>query len=292
MIDTIYLVEIVIGGISILSSFFNMLMFIFYRSVRTEASELIFCLSIACIMTNISYIMHFTKNEENTKGFICQTQGFLMMWFELSQAVWATLISHSVYNNIINDDNELTGAKRVKYVLIGFIIPLMASISLLMTKQLGYAKYWCWIDTTTNIYLRKIIYSAIFGFLWLLFFFSFYFIYKVIRFLEKHYTKNDEKEVIYKYIKRIRLFPIIQVSCMIPGTLSRFLQIFGITHIFFDYLNVIFISMQGLLYSLVFGFNPIIKTQVKELFQRCCNCCYEDGEDPKQSVLSTEMAQK
>jgi Na+/proline symporter len=236
--------------------------------------------------------MNFTESAGDSQSLKCQVQGFLMLWFEPSQAIWATLISYSVYNNIINDDNEHSNLKRVKYILTGFILPLALSSCLLLTHQIGHAKYWCWIDITGNENIRKQIYMSIFGFLWMLFFLSFYFIHKVIRFLERHYTNKTEKEVVYKYIRRIRIFPVIQVCCMIPGTLSRFLQLFGLSHPIFDYFNVIFISMQGLLSSIVFGFNPIIKSKIKEMFQTCCNCCYDEEEDKSKDVLNTEMVQQ
>lgn len=293
MLHPIYIIELSIGGLSILSSFFNISIFILFESIRTEATELIFCLSISSIMTNISYIIQFTEDETVSKTGICQAQGFLMIWFEFSQAIWATLISYSVYNNIINNDNKHTRDKRVKYIIIGFIAPFFISLSSYITGIIGYSGYWCWMDMTTNFNVARIIYIMAFSFFWSLFFVSFYFIRNVIIFLEKNYTDKTEKEIIYKYIKKIRLYPMIQVMCMIPCTLNRFIQLFGQHFIIFDYLIVIFFSIQGFLYALVFGFNPFIKDRLKEFFQKYCNCCLgEDQEKKGKEELTTELSKK
>ncbi len=293
MFHPIYLIEIVLGGLSILSSFFNISVFVLFENVRTEATELIFCLSISCIMTNISYIMHFSEDPTVSKTGICQIQGFLMIWFEISQAIWATLISYSLYNNIINNDNKYSNFKRVQYIIMGFVAPFFMSLSSFVTSLIGFSGYWCWIDMTYSVNIKRIIYSMIFIFFWTLFFFSFYFIRSVINFLEKNYTNKTEKELIYKYIKKIRLYPMIQVMCMIPCSLNRLIQIFGLHLEFFDYLIVIFISIQGFLYGLVFGFEPIIKDQLKEFFQKCCKCCLDDDPEKKgKEELSAELSKK
>ena len=290
-VNHIFIIELLLGSMSILSSFFNMAMFILIKSVRTEATELIFYLSIACILTNISYIMNFTENPLDSSTAICQAQGFLMIWFDMSQAIWATLISYSVYNNIINDDTNHNAYKRIRYILIGFLLPFLLSLTALLLKLLGYAKYWCWIDLTADKNIRNIIYISMYSLFWCSSFLSFYYIQKVINFLEKNYTNKQEKEIIYKYIKRIRLFPIIQLTCLIPWTISPILELFGMKNKFFEYLSVTVYSLEGLLYSIVFGFNPIISRKIEEILQKCCKC-FLPKPDQRENDLNNELTVK
>ena len=156
-VNPLYIILLVLGSISILSSFFNMTMFVLLKRIRTEATELIFYLSIACILTNISYIMNFTENPLDSSTAICQAQGFLMIWFDMSQAIWATLISYSVYNNIINDDTNHNAYKRIRYILIGFLLPFLVSLTVLLFHKIGYAQHWCWIELPADKNIRNII---------------------------------------------------------------------------------------------------------------------------------------
>ena len=290
-VNPLYIILLVLGSISILSSFFNMTMFVLLKRIRTEATELIFYLSIACILTNISYIMNFTENPLDSSTAICQAQGFLMLWFETSQAIWATLISYSVYNNIINDDTNHNAYKRIRYILIGFLLPFLVSLTVLLFHKIGYAQHWCWIELPADKNIRNIIYISMYSLFWCSSFLSFYYIQKVINFLEKNYTNKQEKEIIYKYIKRIRLFPIIQMSCLIPGTINRILELIGLRQSFFEYLTVIVISLEGFLYTIVFGFNPIIKTKIDEILQKCCKC-FPPNTDQRENDLNNELTVK
>ena len=48
-------------------------------------------------------------------------------------------------------------------------------------------------------------------------------------------------------------------------------------NIIFDYWDTIFISLQGLFYTIVFGLNPIIKNRIQEILHKCC--CFNQEED-------------
>ena len=163
----IWLIQMIFGSLSIVSCIFNMVMFLFLEGVKSEATELIFYLSISSIITNISYIMNFEdKGISDGRKAVCQIQGFLILWFDLSQVIWATLVCYSVYLNIVNN-SEYNNCRRIKYIIIGFIIPFAISLALLCFGLVGSGKYFCWLDIDKNInYVLGII---IYCFSWIFF---------------------------------------------------------------------------------------------------------------------------
>ena len=272
----IWLIQMIFGSLSIVSCIFNLVMFLFLEGVKSEATELIFYLSISSIITNISYIMNFEdKGISDGRNAVCQIQGFLILWFDLSQVIWATLVCYSVYLYIVIN-SEYNKCRRIKYIIIGFIIPFAISLALLCFGLVGSGKYFCWLDIDKNInYVLGII---IYCFSWIFFFFSIYFIQRVIFFLEKNFTDKQEKEIICNYIQKIRIYPIIQCLSILPTTISfMFSEDVLKRNIIFDYWDTIFISLQGLFYTIVFGLNPIIKNRIQEILHKCC--CFNQEED-------------
>ena len=61
----IYTTIIAISSISLLGSFFNIFGFIYFKSIRCFALELVFYLSLSCMITYISLIMHSTNINDN-----------------------------------------------------------------------------------------------------------------------------------------------------------------------------------------------------------------------------------
>jgi len=116
--------------------------------------------------------------------------------------------------------------------------------------------------------------SVVYLFLWCLFILSGFYIIKVITFLKNNYTNRKETEIISKYTSKIKYYPIIQICCLIPASISRLLKQINESNsiCFIELLNIIFLNMQGFLYFLIFGLNPMIldriRQKVKSFFQK------------------------
>lgn len=291
----IYLIEITIGSISLIGSFFNIFCFVFFKSLRCFALEIVFYLSLACMLTNISYMINFIKtNDESFDDTLCKIQGFGMIWFEHSQSIWATLIAYSISKNVVNYDKKVEKTSictRISFVFLGYISPLALSLFAYHSDMIGPSGNWCWIKTTaasdkTKAYTYIMIF---YGIMWLMFFISVALICKVVHFLKHLYISRDEKELIYKYTSRLRIFPLIQMLTLIPCTIHRTLDYLSIEcPPWSDYLIVVLISSQGFLYAIVYGFNPKVRSKLSGFIEKYI-CCKKDTEKVSLISLNTEV---
>lgn len=283
----LWILELISASMSLLGSFFNMMMFIIFKDLRNEATELIFCLSISSFFTNFSYLIinpiHINDYKDEK---ICKIQGFSIIIFEISQSLWATLISYSAFRNTVFQNYEYTCIRRTCYLLIGFGFPFLISLTILLFNGIGKNERWCWINQE-KFWLQ----TAIYIFMWLLIFISFYYIRIVILYLKRIFSDRNERELVNKFTLRIKFIPIIQACCMIPATIGKILHKFYNSQPLinvFDFPIPIFINIQGFFYSLVFGFHPQVKEHLASFCQkfRCC----KDKEDSNTDSLSSSSS--
>lgn len=80
---------------------------------------------------------------------------------------------------------------------------------------------------------------------------------------------NIQDEVIDKYISKLKLFPIIQILSVIPATVNRIIAMTMDGKIIFELmiLQIICDSLTGLVYSIIYGFNPNVKSIINDFFQ-------------------------
>lgn len=134
---------LVLSYLSAVGCFINILGFILSKSLRILTYELIFYMSIA------SFINYITFNFKNRNEIVCQLQGFLIIWFEHSSAIWGLLIAYNIHHKVMNVDNEeqsITLKKRLCYMFIGYLIPLILPIIALNLEIIGTSKYYCFIS--------------------------------------------------------------------------------------------------------------------------------------------------
>jgi hypothetical protein len=76
--------------------------------------------------------------------------------------------------------------------------------------------------------------------------------------------------MVCRYINKLKLYPIIQIVSIIPATINRVL------YYFFDkkdlfwlaVIQIIFDSLTGLIFSIVYGFNPNVRKIIYDLLIR------------------------
>ena len=74
--EWIYTIEISVSSLSFFGSFLNLLGFIYFKSIRSFALEMVFYLSLCWMMNNISFIIHKNDVYKNENDIICKIQGF------------------------------------------------------------------------------------------------------------------------------------------------------------------------------------------------------------------------
>ena len=132
----------------------------------------------------------------------------------------------------------------------------------------GPAGAWCWLDIDSEdvnkIKIIRKLELIYYSFMWLMIIINSYFIVNVIFGLRKLETEEN-KDIIQRSVSRLKWYPIVLVICLIPASINRLLNYYNYDYLALVYLHTMFDSLQGFLFSLVYGFNPEIRKAVKDL---------------------------
>jgi hypothetical protein len=285
--DWVRIVELCFSILSMSGCLFVVVVFLCYKKLRSFQFECVTYLTISSLMTAFSYVLFFIgKDTDGTIIYptdgdiksmdICKAQAFLMVWFENSQFFWATLIGYSIYQNVIHfEENKLktTWQKRTKFIAVGYALPLcLAIIGLIIPGTYGPSGFWCWIDAEGHLTLNTVFSLFLYFMVWFLILANFILNCYVIRFLNKEMSSPQERDLAKKYIYKLLQYPIIQVVCLIPGSLSRTWQLFFDKPIFWlEVCHLIFVNIAGLCYAVAYGYTPQVKTTLYENLKCCKN---------------------
>jgi len=278
--DWTKLVEYTVGSLSICGCVFILLVFLCYRKLRNFSFELVAYLTFSSMLNTISYLINYIDVEDRSKEInetACKIQAFLMVLFENSQYIWAMLIAYYIYKSVVYFDenqNKSHTNTRIEFLLVGYIVPLIMALVGLWRGVYGVSGKWCWFDTVSNN-LESDIFSFVFYFIiWLLIFLNFAFNYRVISYLNRESHSEIERERLNRYHKKLMIYPIIQIVCIFPGTINRFLEIFLNKSIYALQMGqIIFLLLQGFLYAIVYGYTNQVKIALRRSFENICQCC-------------------
>jgi hypothetical protein len=279
-VDWVNIIEYFLGSLSIIGCFFVILVFVCYKEIRSFPFESVVYLTISSMITAISYLLYYIKpNHKSENESACQFQAFIMVWFENSQYLWASLIGYSVYQKIINfDENDFktTWAMRCKYLGVGYVFPFILALICLLRGVYGQSGRFCWISTeqdfgvkTENTIFQIFLYCMI----WVLIIINFAFTIGVVNFLDKNFTSREEREITKRYIWKLLRYPIIQAILIIPSTINRFLQIIDKESEILQTIHVYFVASQGLIYAIAYGYNSQVINRLVKTFKVYCYCC-------------------
>lgn len=274
---TLKYIVITIGCLSIISCLITIITFLLFKKIRTFILELVMYLSISSLLQTISFIIFFPKDDSESRNKLCQFQAFGMEFFGLSQFLWTCLISFSIYRSVIylrNYNSKETNLRLIRfcYIFIGYGIPFIVACFGLIFKIYGVAGFWCFIDTDKidkskdNKY--EIFYIITFALLWICIFFNVILYTMVIKYLKKSFDEIEESRI-RNYTKPLMMYSIIQILCIFPTTIVRIYQLFNFEYFKeLDYIQSICDVSQGFLYSLAYGFNPIVKRTILNVFRK------------------------
>ena len=285
-IDTlIKSINIPLGSISIIGCLLILITFIAYKNIRTFILELVFYLALSCLFRTLSIIIYFPNNDLDSTLFICHFQSFFIVLFTNSIYIWTTLISYSIYSSVIylKDFSNNQKRKRIIYLIIGFGIPLILSVIGTLLELFGKSGYWCSIS---NNKLKGKIYILLnYSIMWMSTLLNFFFYLKVIKYLKANFTQ-EEKIIVNRYSNTLISYIIIQIICILPPSINRVYNL--ITNKSIATLSIfhgIFVLLQGMAYSIVYGLNPSIRESLKntclslcgkKIKERSYSICIED----------------
>ncbi len=128
----------------------------------------------------------------------------------------------------------------------------------------------CWIATQANTSTTKTLTTIYYCFTWLIILLNTFFVVKVILLLKKEL--RSERDLVDKYTRKLRLYPLVQIVSYIPATVNRIYNLSsGRDNFSLMMIQIIFDSLTGLMFSVVYGINASVTKAVCE----CCEslCC-------------------
>jgi hypothetical protein len=124
---------------------------------------------------------------------------------------------------------------------------------------------WCWLDLEEDKgYIVSICYYSL---CWALIALNCFFICRVAFVLNKE-LKND-RVLVGKYVSKLKWYPLVQMLSLTPSTIAGIYLLGNNENDFYlVLLKSIFDSLTGLMFSIVYGFNPAVKSALSELWQK------------------------
>eukprot|EP00340_Litonotus_pictus_P006708 CAMPEP_0170528118 /NCGR_PEP_ID=MMETSP0209-20121228/13612_1 /TAXON_ID=665100 ORGANISM="Litonotus pictus, Strain P1" /NCGR_SAMPLE_ID=MMETSP0209 /ASSEMBLY_ACC=CAM_ASM_000301 /LENGTH=318 /DNA_ID=CAMNT_0010819123 /DNA_START=523 /DNA_END=1475 /DNA_ORIENTATION=+ len=112
--------------------------------------------------------------------------------------------------------------------------------------------------------------SIYYGIIWLLMIINYCYLYSTIRFLK--YFQEEDEEFVSKYISSLIQYPVIQFFIVFPQTIAKFTIALGYNGQTFPALAVCLITIQGILYTISYGYNNQVRARFK-YYLMCIFCC-------------------
>jgi len=131
----------------------------------------------------------------------------------------------------------------------------------------------------------KVLLYVFYTFAWILIILNTFFFFKVIAKIRKEVNSRSDRERVDKITSKLKWYPIVQIVCIIPGTINRIYNLVLEDDSFIlTLLQAIFDYSSGFLFALVYGLNPTIIKAIKELFSKCFPCCCKDKKSTKSLI--------
>ena len=166
-------IEILSATVCILSIFGSLaiiLTFAFVKAIRSKARELIVHLSVMDLMYSMAnlvglwlpYREHLITNHTNTSTYrtyhgVCKAQAFLAVYGTIGSVLWTLGLAVYLYYRIVSRDKVVTKRVVVVLYILCYLLPLYATLWLLIKKGLGYSASplsgggWCSISDNIDL---------------------------------------------------------------------------------------------------------------------------------------------
>jgi hypothetical protein len=275
--EIIILIQTIIGYISIASCLFILSLLLYKRCggdvcLQGFEFELIANLTISSVFTTFAYISGHLKDQVVDFDLICKAQAFSMILFEISQYIWSTLLLMFLYVNIVYDEHnkKISNCIRFKNYFIGYGLPLMFSLVCYFLDILGTSGRWCWLNTDNPSETINMFEIFEFVLIWLLIFTN-CIILLILN--KKHNQSSSEVRRVHSYVRYICMYPIVQIICLFPPTISRLVRAFvNFDNYILEIIQVFLIVLQGLFYTIIYVSNPAVKKVLMKSFASFFTC--------------------
>lgn len=264
---TLWIVICVCASVSLVGSLFIITMYAIFPTLRGYSFRLIFYLSLADFLTSIMFII-----PESAFSEWCEVKGGLINFTSLWRILLTAVIANSIY--ISYKDNNIDFSKREKYFMIGIaIISVVLSVLPYSTGSYGYAQGICWIVAEGDSLVIGTIWRVViyYGPFWSVFIYNTLVYASIVKSVRQE-LKVVEGEDCYvdTIIKKLRMYPLILMICMVPTSLNRLYDTIWpddpsivLTCIAFGIL-----ACMGLFNAIVYGCTPGVKISIISAFSQ------------------------
>ena len=266
----VYYYALCIGSITCVLLLVVIISYLFCTKERGVKFELIFYLSISCLLTTIGYKIPWKTNKD-LKDANCMAQSVLMTTFEISEFIFAMIIGYHLKRTIINNQGDIEHLKKWKRALIlffGFIFPSIFTLVTYPCGYLGSAGFWCWVieKKGENDPYSKVFQWIAYGIMYISSFTNLYFACAIVCNFFRDHSMNKEQKKKYKFIvlKMLR-YPLIQMICFLPGFLHR---VFLSSNSTIPIISMIGMSSQAFLMLMAYVFSRETVYHLKTIL--CC----------------------
>ena len=243
---TFYLI-LLINILSILSSLFIIIVYIYAKGLRVYAFRLVLYLSISDLFKSASMLIPTYSCSSSSIQCIIQSTSY--QFFTISSIQMSLLMALCLYLSIIKNIEDIE--KYHKY-FISFIL-ILASTSSLLIYLLGMSGrylYWCSVGESFYYFHLLVFFIP----LWVVNFCNFYLYFAVISKMRKEFLD----------VKRLKFYPFVLVFCYLPATLAMVFIIIG-EEVPFGLVVVVVLcdGALGLMNCLLYGLTKYVKVYIR-----------------------------
>ena len=254
---TLQLILLICNSLSLIGSIFIISAYIWLKSIRSFAFKLVFFMSISDIIHSISLLLP-------PQGLSCQVQGFLLQYSAISSVLWTLNIAFALYVTALKGERD-PARYQTRFLILGYIIPLLLALVPLFLDAYNEAAGWCWINSSFSVDLALRLFCFYF-IVWTVIPFNLFAYIKVIYKIKQEYGGFIEyQNTNNAMIKRLSLYPIVLIVCYLPITIKRTLEIGGgdLIPFWFTCVSAFGISITGFVNSIVYGLSGPVKDEIK-----------------------------
>lgn len=125
-IETLRILARVLSSFSILGLFFVLILFWFFKQIRSFALELVVGLCFSNIVFNLTnYFPMDQDKDSNTPTGWCVAQAVTSSIFDFSSMIWTTMIGYTAYISVARQDHIDRNKIRYKisFFLFAYVLP-------------------------------------------------------------------------------------------------------------------------------------------------------------------------
>jgi hypothetical protein len=158
--------------------------------------------------------------------------------------------------------------KEKQFLLVCNLIPLAASLLPLALNKYGYAQGWCSVELTDHDFILETVLRALlfYGPLYLVFGYCMFTYHRVVRVISKHTEPAEGLTNAKALMLKLYLYPLVLLTCYALVTVYRiysFVQRQS-TNFPLALSSALLICLNGLLNSLVYGFNKHVRHAITD----------------------------